>query len=100
MIIHIRRSGGFAGIEEDLGTIDSAALGAQTASRVADSVAELTRMQAEGTGPVGADLFRYEIEIQDDQGRRHQVVVMDEGDPTMPSTPALRTLLDAVAGAP
>ena len=98
MIIKISRSGGFAGIEEELGTINTGILQEEAAARAENSVAELMHVLDE-TGaypPVGADMFRYEIGITDEEGRHQKLTLVDEGDPESPSMRALYQLLNAL----
>ena len=92
MNISIKKSGGFAGITEDLGTIDTAKLGAGAARQVEQTVREIGFFDLPGTisGGVGADLFRYEITVMDGD-REHTVTFEDDGSP---ETAPLRSLVD------
>ena len=83
MIIKITRSGGFAGGVEQLGTIDTSSLGAEAAAR---------------DQPIGADMFRYDIEIEDEQGRHRRLVLTHEGDPSVPLPEPLGKLLSTIEG--
>ena len=69
MIIKITRSGGFAGGVEQLGTIDTSSLGAEAAAKVQARVAKLERPEAAARDqPIGADMFRYDIEPRSEAG--------------------------------
>ena len=98
MIVNIRRSGGFAGIEEELGVIDTDNLQERAAARLESSIAEITRLlnETEDYPPVGADMFRYDVEIIDENGERRQLVIVDEGNPESPPLKALYELLEAL----
>ena len=98
MIIGISRSGGFAGIVEDLGTINTGNLQEDGAADLENRVAEIARSLAQrgDNSPIGADMFRYEIEIIGGNEGRQKLVVMDEGDPESPVMKALNELLNAL----
>ncbi len=81
MNITIRQSGGFVGVKQNLGSVDTSDLAQEKATRLEKCIAELKRFEAAaGEVPVGADMFRYEIEIRDDQGARQTLVVV-HGEP-------------------
>ncbi len=95
MNIRIRQSGGFAGVEQNLGSVDTSDLAQEKATRLEKCIAELKRFEAAaGEAPVGADMFRYQIEIRDDQGAR-QTLVFVHGEPEEAPEP-LQELLEAV----
>jgi hypothetical protein len=87
--IIIKRSGGLAGVEEaELARVDTSALPADAAQRAKDAVEDLLTEEP----AVGTDMLRYQLELEDEEGRRRSLVVLDEGDPASP----LHRLLDAV----
>jgi hypothetical protein len=92
--INVRRSGGFAGIEEQLGSVDTSALDPGTRTRLEGLVreADFFALPATVEGEIGADQFRYEVTVDDD-GRRHTVTFVGESGPAA----ALKRLVDAVA---
>ena len=98
MKIRIIRSGGYAGIEEDFGSIDTINLSKEAASRVAKCVSTLTQLKDTATEyePIGTDMFYYEIEIQNDRGTSQKLAVSDDGDPQNPFMNALHDLADAL----
>jgi len=99
VIIKITRSGGFAGGVEQLGTIDTSSLGAEAAAKVQARVAKLERLEAAARDqPIGADMFRYDIEIEDEQGRHRRLVLTHEGDPSVPLPEPLGKLLSTIEG--
>ena len=100
MIITIRQSGGYAGIEQELGCLDTADLDDAEATRIRACLDELSRLHEEQELPVGADLFRYEIEIRDDREAPQEIVFIQEGDPEKPWSEPLRVLLDVVGASP
>ena len=69
MQIRVRRSGGFAGIEEER-AVDTASARRRPRERLERLVqeAEVFALPATVEGEVGADQFRYEVEV-DDAGR-------------------------------
>jgi Emfourin len=90
----VRRSGGFAGIEEEIGSVDTEALPAGTRDEVESLVRDAGFFSLPSTveGDVGADQFRYEVTVEDG-GRAHTVAfVGDEG----PEVAALRRIVHAV----
>lgn len=92
MKVRIRRSGGYAGGDQEVAVFDTGALGREGAE-LERRVAALERSAAAGDEPVGADLVQYEVEIGDGQ-RRFRVT--DEGDPTAPALLALERVLEAL----
>lgn len=91
MLIKISRSGGFAGIEEKLGSIDTQDLEGPSVENVK---LWLTDLNEEQLGADGADTYRYEIAIEDDAGDEHTLVIGGGGDPGAPSPDALRELCE------
>jgi hypothetical protein len=96
MRISISRSGGFAGIEEQLGTIDTSTMESAEASRLKSWVADLERHAARIGDPAGADMFRYDVEVDDDSGRSRVFTVLHSGDPAEPLPAHLNGLLSAL----
>ena len=97
MQIKVRRTGGFAGIEEELGSVDTASLEGGAREQLETLVREVDffSLPAAIEGEVGADQFRYEVTVEDG-GRGQTVVFTGEGGP---QAEALRRLTDAVAAA-
>jgi hypothetical protein len=98
MKIIATRSGGFAGVTESLGTVDTSKLDAAQARDIAQLVEDLNffRMPEEVRGTeIGADLFQYEVTVLEN-GRSHTVRFTDQEEPTINS---LRRLMDAVTHA-
>lgn len=97
MIVRVTRSGGFAGLLEELGTVDTRSLGPAEAAKVKEQIAELERLGAAlGDQAIGADMFRYEVEIEDEQGRHRKLILTHEGDPSVPVPEPLGELLSAI----
>jgi hypothetical protein len=97
MIVRITRSGGFAGVVEELGRIDTASLDRAVAAKVTAGVEELERTAALRNQAIGADMFRYDIEVEDERGRR-KLTLTEEGDPGKPLPQPLDDLLSAIEG--
>lgn len=97
VIVRVTRSGGFAGLLEELGTVDTRSLGPAEAAKVKEQIAELERLGAAlGDQTIGADMFRYEVEIEDEQGRHRKLILTHEGDPSVPVPEPLGELLSAI----
>lgn len=98
MTLTFRRTGGFAGIQEVLGTVDTAGLGGEAQRTLAAQLLDLTRLAAAPASP-GADRFRYEVDIQEPGQAPRTLVILDEGDPELPGPRALAALM-RTAGVP
>ena len=101
MSIRIERSGGFAGIREDLGSIDTDQLGTDEAATIRGIIERLRASMEAGDRetPVGADLLRYDVEIREKDGVHRHLIVIDDGNPEDDSLNILHELL-AVLGIP
>src|SRR5262249_31684500 len=97
VIIQLTRSGGFGGGEAKLGPLDTGKLDRSAAARIKDFVGELERLAARDQ-PIGADLFQYDVDIEDDQGGRRHLVLIHEGDPGVPLPEPLAQLIGALEG--
>jgi hypothetical protein len=87
--ISVKRSGGFAGVTEDLGTTNTARLAPAVAHEVEEMVRSIDffNLPATISGGIGADLFRYEITVKDGD-REHTVTFADDDSPE--TAPLLR----------
>jgi len=94
MNISIKRSGGFAGVTEDLGTTNTAQLDAALAQQVEQIVQNLDffNLPAIISSGIGADLMRYEVTVEEGN-RQHTVIFEDDGDP---ETASLRQLVESL----
>lgn len=95
MQITVRRSGGLAGVDEEVAAVDTARLDPAARQRVENQVRAadlfaLPRNLSEDV--VGADMLRYEITIADGP-RSHTVSYVDEGGP---APEAVRGVLEVV----
>ncbi len=97
MTITIKKTGGFAGIEESIGSIDTADLAPEQSARVRETVVALEQLHASGNQPIGADFMRYEIDVRDGDDTHHLVFV-DDADPDSPYRRPLEALLEEVVG--
>ena len=96
MRIRVRRTGGFAGIDEEVGSVDTASLAPDTRDELERLVREsdFFALPAAVEGDVGADQFRYEVTVEDG-ARAHTVTfVGDQG----PRVAALRRIVAAAGG--
>jgi hypothetical protein len=81
MRITVKRSGGFAGLSEELASVDTADLEAERAEQIEQLVGDISFFDLPtelSPDEVGADQFRYEITVSDD-GREHTVTYQDNG---------------------
>jgi hypothetical protein len=79
MKLTVTRSGGFAGIPEQVGSVDTAALAPALATEGEGLVraSRFFELPAQVSGGPGADLYRYEITIVDG-ARTHTVAFLDD----------------------
>ena len=94
MNISIKRSGGFAGVTEDLGTINTAQLDATRAQQVEQMVQDIGffNLPAMLSSGIGADLMRYEVTVID--GNKQHTVAFEDDDG--PETAPLRRLVESL----
>jgi hypothetical protein len=95
MIISVTRSGGFAGLSDEIARVDTAKLDAKTTQQLEHMVEQVGFFDlpvAVSGGGVGADFYKYEITLR--QGdRQHVVVVTDDNTPeTKPLVEFVNTL--------
>lgn len=98
MKITVKRTGGFAGLTETLGMVDTTILDSGRARNIELKVSDLGFFSLPQNIPgseIGADLFQYEITVLD-RGRSHTVRFRDHDDNM---TNPLRRLVDAVTHA-
>ena len=96
MKISVKRSGGFAGLSEDIASVDTAESDQATQRQIEQAVQavrffELPERLAGDS--VGADLFQYEITISTGD-RRHTVAFVDDASA---ATAPLRKLVDTLS---
>ena len=95
MHITVQRGGGFAGLTEQIGSLDTAALDPGTGQPIERLIHDLAFFDLPARvsgGAVGADMYVYEVIVNED-GRQHAVVFPDDNSP---ETAALRHLVDVV----
>lgn len=76
MLVSVNRTGGYAGIGQPVGTLDTADLGSGPTQAVLEAVADIA---AAGPDEVGADLSGYQVTVQDEEGAR--TYFLSEGQP-------------------
>jgi len=79
MIVRVRRTGGFAGIDEDLGEVDTARLTPDQARTARELVSRLS--DAAANAPVGTDMTRYELDVETGDGQHRKLAVVEEDAP-------------------
>lgn len=95
MRVSITRSGGFAGITEQVVSLDTANLPVATAGQVEASVRRAGLLDDAVVPPspaVGADMYRYDVSIDDTKGKR-SISFSDDGGPEVQP---LREMVDAL----
>ena len=98
--IQVKRRGGFAGLDEIVGAIDTARAPAQLAGRARSHVERLLARGAR-EDPVGADFLKYEIVVSEGNATPRTITIVDEGRPddlAMAEVTALLGVLDAARG--
>lgn len=78
MKVTIKRSGGLAGLNETLAAIDSEHLSGAAVDRLRQELMRLTASLR--PADIGADLLRYDVEIDGD-GPPRRLTVFDDGHP-------------------
>lgn len=92
MIINVRRSGGYAGLSEEVLSLDTSRLDdtkARRAEQLLDA-AGFFNLPADAAEPAGMDTFRYEMSVGD--GARSHAVSFSEGNPK--AAPLLKLVED------
>ena len=85
MKVEIRRTGGFAGLEEELASLDTAKMSPDQARQLEErirSMAFFGLASSFGTHITGADLYRFRITVEDGS-RRHTVEFPDHDCPEL-----------------
>ena len=81
MKISVKASGGFAGLNQtSVGELDTKQLAAERANQIEQCIDALMKQE----GAVGADMMRYDIDVEENGGKRHHIAVFDEGDSGSP----------------
>lgn len=94
MKITIRRTGGYAGLDEAVAAIDTSQLAPEKARQIEAAINKANFFtQPAHTGEVGADMLRYEISVSDG-ARTHAIAFAEDGSP---ETAALHALVDEVS---
>lgn len=81
MIVQIDRSGGFAGVEEDLGEINTDLLDKITTLRVEEVLSEIIRLneKEDAADQFATDFFKYEINVNYKDGTKRSISILDDG---------------------
>jgi len=104
MQVRVSRSGGFAGLEEELGEVDTTTLDAAHADSIVRMVHDAGFFELPETLPgdsIGADQFRYMVTVIDGD-RRHTVTYTDSDEPVISGSEApsprstVRRMVEAV----
>ena len=90
MRIEVRQSGGYAGRQE-VASVDTSRYDSGRARRI-EQLVQQASAAVSAEEPVGADLMRYEITIQN-EGKTRSLSFVDDGTPS-----ALRSLIDELRG--
>ncbi len=83
MKVSVKRSGGYAGVSEQIASVDTANTNEAAAGEVENLVRDVNFFNLPPNPPgqkVGADFLKYEVTVTD-QGRQHAVTFNDDGAP-------------------
>ena len=83
MQVSVKRSGGFAGLTEEVAAVETAQLDAAAAQQVEQLIQSVGFFDLPATisgGTIGADLFHYEITVSEGD-RQHTVTFTDDESP-------------------
>jgi hypothetical protein len=83
MQVSVKRSGGFAGLTEEVAAVETAQLDAAAAQQVEQLIQSVGFFDMPATisgGTIGADLYRYEITVSEGD-RQHTVTFTDDESP-------------------
>lgn len=101
MLITVKRTGGFAGLSEEVARVDTARLSQHAAQQVQQAVQRLGFFElptAVAPEALGADLLQYQISIEDG-GREHRVsFYQDEAPGTEPLLKFIDLLAEVTVG--
>jgi hypothetical protein len=92
MRVSIKRTGGFAGISEEIATLDTANLDQSVSATLESLVREADFFSSPSNPPgqkIGTDFLKYEVTVSD-HGRQHTVSFNDDD---APATAPLRELV-------
>src|SRR5262245_57402677 len=94
MEISVKRQGGYAGLTEQVLSVDTAQLPKAIAQQLEQAVrgSGLFQLAGQHVGGVGADMFRYEIVVREGN-QEDRVTFTDDGSP---STEPLRRLVQVL----
>ena len=95
MKVSVKRIGGFAGLSEEVASVDTAQLDAAAVQQVEQTIESVGFFDLPATisgGTVGADLFHYEITVSEGD-RQHTVTFTDDDSP---ETAPLRRLVETL----
>jgi hypothetical protein len=95
MQITVKRSGGFAGLTDEFGPVDTKKIDPGTAQKIEGLVSgeQFFTLPAEiAAKSVGADLYHYEIDVIDGK-QHHTVSFRDDGGPATAKLVQLATLV-------
>jgi Emfourin len=97
MKLMIKKTGGFAGIERTLASLDTERMPKASADQVRQHVEDLSTLAAQTSESGGADQFQYEINVTEPGLAPRALTFIDEGDPNHPAMKHVAALL-AFAG--
>ena len=98
MIVKIDRLGGFAGIEENLASVDLENIPEPVSDDVQARLAQLSTLSAQSSE--GADRFYYRIEMAEPGARPLTLTVVDEGARNDPAIKAVMAILELLGAQP
>src|SRR3954447_10155514 len=81
MTITIKRSGGYAGVEQVLATVDSGKLTSEQEARARSLIVRLSDLMINRGITEGSDRFEYEVTVTGNGEGTRSMTVIDEGNP-------------------
>jgi hypothetical protein len=82
LLVSVDRTGGYAGIGQAVGTLDTADLGSGPTRAVLQAVADIA---AAGPDEVGADRSGYQVTVEDEEGARAYFLAENQPGVAQPS---------------
>jgi emfourin len=97
MRLTIKKTGGFAGVEQTLASLDTERMPKASADQLRKHVEEISTLATQASKSVGVDQFHYEITVMEPGLAPRALTLVDEGNPNHPAMEHVAALL-ALAG--
>lgn len=97
MQVTIKRTGGYAGLDQTLVSRDLDGMPARRRSGVVRRLKNLTQKVREAEPQVGADFLTYEVEVTEVPDVPERLSIVDTGDPASPPLKQVNDLIEALS---